>query len=1731
MNCRIKNNLIIFLSLIIFFKSDLYADTFGTESINSSSLGSGPHTLNGVLTVTGSSNVTMSGILSGSGGLRWNSSGTLTLKRNNTYSGNTDFENGTLEIGSGGSLPSGTVINFYDGGQVYINLFNGDETIGGINDGEYLSSTPELNFDNNTLTINVASGSTFTSGATVTGQGSGDTDAELIKTGAGEQIFQGSLSNIPNPILVQAGTLEIQGSNTIDGGATISGGTLELGHNGAVGSAAITMTGGQLSSRNTDDRTLSQSLFLSGSVELGDSTNSGNMILTGGVTLSGDTTITTSSNVGIQSNALTDGSNSFSLTKAGSGSLNILSDSSYDGGTTINAGNIIVGGLGDLGTGGLTIAATGTLDLQKTLTIASLNITGAGTGNRIVNNAADSTNAVLNVTGTSTLVGTINTDGTQTYSGATSLSGNTIFTTDSAKVTFGSTVNSRTSTRRDITINNAGDEVLFSGIVGGSNGVGDISVTGALDLDANIADASSLSISQASNIGANVTTTNTQTYTGNTILSASNTLTTTNSNVVFSGTVNSDSTTRDLTINSGTGDVQFGNAVGATNALGSINITGNLDLNAAIIGASSVDVSGTSDLGGNVTTTGNQTFSDTTTLSTAVVLQGSTINLNAISGGSNAMTITGNLDLDGDASSLGGVRVSGTSNLGGDITSSSTQLFVGATTLSGGDRTLTGSTVTFNNTVTGGSNALTITGNLDSNAAMTGLNSLSVSGTTDTATAITTTGDQTYTGAFTYSGSSTGLFQVGSSNSFTFGSTVDANGQDLLLAGDVDLDGAVTNAKEFNIGRTANIGADVTTTSHQTYTGAVTLSGGDRTFTTGSGKTIAFNSGIDAGGNELAAVGDLQLTGSITNPGGLDITGQVTVNSGGTLVGAGTISSLLDVTNGGALKPGNSIGTLNVGGDMILASNSTTTIEFSPTANDQILVTGTANIDGTIVLEPVSGTYSAFTRQIITGGAMIGTFSTVSVSNSTFISGFSASIVYDNVNHIASLKLTEQTDTVETKTNQNKFKSHAKILDAATSGSLKSVADALITKTTAEVNKDLRKTKGTVLSSTIPVSKNVHASFQQALTNVTAMGATSRVGNLTRNFSQNLTLADLQESGLYGDRNKFAEYYDYSDQSVLGFLKNNKNRTIFKNLIPDKENKDKAVFVRTFGSNYNSDNITDTHTGFSNDTFGILYGQQYRHDDKNYSGFSYGFTRSEADYNENHGDSRSLAAHFSTFKQASTDEFDYNIVIGGHVTETDSKRNVIVSGSSVSDTYKSNTTDFGIFASSQISKTFNFNGWGISPSVGLKGSYDIKDDFKESGGDLALTVDSNDLIALKPEVGISFDRNFTQSNEAINQLNFSLIGSREHYIDGTTAEAKYANSDPFTNELPRDEETFLSAGFGYNYYNPSNKTNLIASYFISENTENDQDSNVFSLTFRKFFGDFAKTRIPPVIAKKPEKKKDFESVFPKIDTLVEEKKQKEKKSPKALVKKATPKAYNDNRVDCDQYYRDAWSVGLANFTRPQLMELLTKCKDLSSDQIQLVSNRLLDIQKSETTFFDTFIKGYLWLLVYLPFITLLAGMILVYEFIRKGIVRGFEINSRLPQQPIQKSTSIGFLNFLRSIKNIEWNRKINLSWNKKINEEKKEFNFKEFINKILARVFIIQQKIKIYIKNINSPELNSSKFKDEVNKILAKIFFLNEKFKTFIKSEKTLPHKVFDIYEIGEKQILKLIKKIKKPKN
>jgi hypothetical protein len=71
-----------------------------------------------------------------------------------------------------------------------------------------------------------------------------------------------------------------------------------------------------------------------------------------------------------------------------------------------------------------------------------------------------------------------------------------------------------------------------------------------------------------------------------------------------------------------------------------------------------------------------------------------------------------------------------------------------------------------------------------------------------------------------------------------FGNTVTGTAShDLIITGNLDLDGALTDVVDLSVSGTSNLGANVTTSGTQTYTGAATLSGGDRTLT---GSTMNF---------------------------------------------------------------------------------------------------------------------------------------------------------------------------------------------------------------------------------------------------------------------------------------------------------------------------------------------------------------------------------------------------------------------------------------------------------------------------------------------------------------------------------------------------------------------------------------------------------------------------------------------------------------------------------------------------------------------------------------------------------------------------------------------------------------------------------------------------------------------------------------------------------------------------
>lgn len=107
---------------------------------------------------------------------------------------------------------------------------------------------------------------------------------------------------------------------------------------------------------------------------------------------------------------------------------------------------------------------------------------------------------------------------------------------------------------------------------------------------------------------------------------------------------------------------------------------------------------------------------------------------------------------------------------------------------------------------------------------------------------------------------------------------------------------------------------------------------------------------VKAGAGWLELSGDSSYRGPTRVDGGLlvvngSLQSAVTVNAAGTLGGSGRVAALT-ASAGGVVAPGNSIGTLNVAGNLDLQPGSTYRVELSPTASDRLLVGGQARVAG-----------------------------------------------------------------------------------------------------------------------------------------------------------------------------------------------------------------------------------------------------------------------------------------------------------------------------------------------------------------------------------------------------------------------------------------------------------------------------------------------------------------------------------------------------------------------------------------------------------------------------------------------------------------------------------------------------------------------------------------------------------------------------------------------------------------
>ncbi|MEG0184591.1 MAG: autotransporter domain-containing protein [Stenotrophomonas sp.] len=100
---------------------------------------------------------------------------------------------------------------------------------------------------------------------------------------------------------------------------------------------------------------------------------------------------------------------------------------------------------------------------------------------------------------------------------------------------------------------------------------------------------------------------------------------------------------------------------------------------------------------------------------------------------------------------------------------------------------------------------------------------------------------------------------------------------------------------------------------------------------------------------------NLTINGGVLSFNGVQTGGTTFVGQKGTLKGVGQLG---DTTVAGTIAPGNSIGTLTINGDYVQTATGVYQAEVAPgSRSDQLHVTGTATLDGTLVALPEPGIY------------------------------------------------------------------------------------------------------------------------------------------------------------------------------------------------------------------------------------------------------------------------------------------------------------------------------------------------------------------------------------------------------------------------------------------------------------------------------------------------------------------------------------------------------------------------------------------------------------------------------------------------------------------------------------------------------------------------------------------------------------------------------------------------------
>ena len=897
--------------------------------------------------------------LDGTGVLNKTTTGTVTLNKQNTYTGLTTVSAGTLAYGTDNALATGDVI--VTGATAVLDLKTYNDTVGTVTlDGAGTINATGSNTTNGTLT---STGSFEIKSGTV--------NAKL----GGEGIALNKTTDA---------TVNLNNQNSYTGLTTVSAGKLNYGVDNAIATGQVTVNGATaiLELNTFNDSVGTVTLDGAGTINAtGSITTNGTLTSTGSFEVKSGTVNAKLGGTGIVLNKTSDGSPT-------GGTVTLNNQNTYTGLTTVSAGKLNYGVNDAIASGAVTVnGSTAELALNSfTDTVGTVTLDNAGlisgsgtltsTGSfelkdGTVNAILGGTGIVLNkTTGGATPDGTVTLNNQNTYTGLTTVSaGKLAYGTNNAIATGAVTI---TGIGSELALGAFNDSVgtvtlASAGLISGS---GTLTSTGSFEMKDGTVNAmlGGTDIVLNKTTAGIVTLNNQNSYTGLTTVSAGKLVYGTD-NAIATGAITITGIGSELALgafNDSVGTVTLASA-GLISGTGTLTSTGTFEMKDGTVNAKlgGVGIVLNKTTAGTVTLNNQNSYTGLTTVSAgklaygtnnaiatgAVTITGTgselalgafndsvgtvTLASAGLISGTGTLTSTGSFEMkDGTVNAiLAGVGIALNKTTAGTVTLNNQNTYTGNTTVSAGSLVLASTTApnlapTTAVTVASGA-SLVVNGNntvasLTSNGAISGNMTLTAptynlnDGTQVTAKLgnVTTGSTLNSNGAVTLSNSvaattinvQTGKLTVAGLNLLSIAAAVD-----IATVAELSLTGGDQTIKTLNGSGTLTLnGYNLNVIQGGSFTGSTTTSGaltksgtgqldlsGTNTFTQGTtvdAGTVANTGTINTSNTVVNNGGTLNNTGTINNS---NVTVDTIVNTGGKLLNNGTITNNVLVNVGG----------------------------------------------------------------------------------------------------------------------------------------------------------------------------------------------------------------------------------------------------------------------------------------------------------------------------------------------------------------------------------------------------------------------------------------------------------------------------------------------------------------------------------------------------------------------------------------------------------------------------------------------------------------------------------------------------------------------------------------------------------------------------------------------------------------------------------------------------------------